>query len=178
MSRPTPTTPGTRTSTPPSPTRCSRGSVRTTAPRSRSGTSTVSPCPRSLSTSAAPSTPPRRCSCAPGWRSAVPTKGATMPDPFDALRQPDLPVAPSRAFAGQLRRRLQDLLDPTPPGGTVTITEPAVVTRLRLRPYLVAGGAGADAALAFYADAFGARVIGDVIRGDDGRIGHCEVEIA
>jgi uncharacterized glyoxalase superfamily protein PhnB len=101
-----------------------------------------------------------------------------MADPFDALHQPEAPVAPSPAFAGQLRRRLSDLLDPTPPGGTVTTTEPTVATAQVLRPYLVAGGAGADAALAFYADVFGARVVGDVIRGDDGRVGHCEVEIA
>jgi uncharacterized glyoxalase superfamily protein PhnB len=101
-----------------------------------------------------------------------------MPDPFDALRQPDAAVAPSRAFARQLRRRLEDLLDPTPPGGTMTITEPAVATRLRLRPYLVVGGAGADAAIAFYGEVFAARVVGDLIRGDDGRVGHCELDIA
>jgi len=98
-------------------------------------------------------------------------------DPLEALRQPVAPVAPNPGFAAQLRRRLQDLLDPTPPGGTMTTTEPAVVVAQRLRPYLVAGAAGADAALAFYADVFGARVVGDVIRGDDGRIGHCEVDI-
>ena len=50
-------------------------------------------------------------------------------------------------------------------------------TGLRLRPYLIAGGAGADAALTFYAEVFGARVVGDLIRGDDGRIGHCELDL-
>ena len=99
-------------------------------------------------------------------------------DPLDALRQPEAPVAPNPGFAAQLRRRLQDLLDPTPPGGAMTTTETAVVTGQALRPYLIAGGAGADAALAWYADILGARVVGDVIRGDDGRVGHCEVEVA
>jgi len=97
-------------------------------------------------------------------------------DPLDALRQPDAPVAPNRAFAAQLRRRLTDLLDPTPPGDTMTITDPAVRTGLQLRPYLVV--AGADAAIQYYADVFGARVVGDLIRGDDGRVGHCELDIA
>ena len=98
-----------------------------------------------------------------------------MADPFDALRQPDAPVAPNPAFAAQLRRRLADLLDPTPPGATMTTTEPVVTAGLRLRPYLVVDGA--DAAIAFYADVFGARVVGDLIRGDDGRVGHSELEI-
>jgi uncharacterized glyoxalase superfamily protein PhnB len=97
-------------------------------------------------------------------------------DPLDVLRQPDAPVAPNPAFAAQLRRRLTDLLDPTPPGGTMTITEPAVRTGLLLRPYLVVDGA--DAAIRYYADVFGARVVGDLIRGDDGRVGHCELDIA
>ena len=170
------TTRGTPTSTRPSPTRCSAGSAPTTAPRSRCATSTACPSPRWPTTSAAPSTPPRPCSCGPAWPSAEPTKGATVADPLDALRQPDAPVAPNPAFAAQLRRRLTDLLDPTPPGGTMTITEPAVRTGLQLRPYLVVDGA--DAAIAFYADVFGARVVGDLIRGDDGRVGHCELDIA
>lgn len=96
-------------------------------------------------------------------------------DPLDALRQPDAPVAPSAGFTAQLRRRLTDLLDPDPGGAPMTATD--VVTRLRLRPYLIAGGAGADAAITFYAEVFGARVVGDLIRGDDGRIGHCELDL-
>src|SRR5690606_10563099 len=42
-------------------------------------------------------------------------------------------------------------------------------------PYLVV--AGADAAIEFYGEVFGAAVVGDVIRGDDGRVGHCELDI-
>ena len=96
-------------------------------------------------------------------------------DPLDALRQPEAPVVPNPGFAAQLRRRLSDLLDPDPGGPSMTVTD--VRTALTLRPYLVAGGAGADAAIAFYAEVFGARLVGDLIRGDDGRVGHCELEI-
>ncbi|MGK2950395.1 MAG: VOC family protein [Acidimicrobiales bacterium] len=99
-------------------------------------------------------------------------------DPFESLRQPEAPTSPSPAFAASLRRRLADLLDPTPPGATMSTTEPtsrAAGTGLRLRPYLVVDGA--DAAIAFYAEVFGARVVGDLIRGDDGRVGHAELEI-
>jgi len=99
-----------------------------------------------------------------------------VPDPLDVLRQPEAPVTPSRAFTAQLRRRLTDLLDRTPPGASMTTTEPAVRTGLRLRPYLVVDGA--DAAIAFYAEVFGARVVGDLFRGDDGRVGHCMLDIA
>jgi uncharacterized glyoxalase superfamily protein PhnB len=98
-----------------------------------------------------------------------------MADPLDALRQPEAPVAPNPGFAAQLRGRLTDLLDPDPGGASMTVTETR--TALTLRPYLIAGGAGAEAAIAFYAEVFGARVVGDLIRGDDGRIGHCELEI-
>lgn len=98
-----------------------------------------------------------------------------MADPLDVLHQTDVPVTPSRAFASALRRRLADLLDPTPPGGTMTVTEPVVRSRLQLRPYLVVDGA--DAAIEFYATVFGARVVGDLIRGADGRVGHCELDI-
>lgn len=96
-------------------------------------------------------------------------------DPFEALRQRDEAVAPSPAFAAGLRRRLADLLDPTPPGAAMSTTEPATATGLRLRPYLVVDGA--DAAIEFYATVFGARVVGDLIRGDDGRVGHVELDI-
>ena len=57
----------------------------------------------------------------------------------------------------------------------MSTTEAALATGLRLRPYLVVDGA--DAAIAFYGRVFGARVVGDLIRGDDGRVGHCELDI-
>lgn len=99
-----------------------------------------------------------------------------MADPLDALRLPEAAVAPAPGFAAQLRRRLADLLQPTPPGGPVTTTEPIAGPGLHLRPYLVV--AGADRAIAYYGEVFGARVVGDLVRGDDGRVGHVELEIA
>ncbi|MGH9275867.1 MAG: VOC family protein [Acidimicrobiales bacterium] len=98
-----------------------------------------------------------------------------MADPLDVLHQTDVPVTPNPAFASDLRRRLADLLDPPPPGGTMTVTEPSIRGGLQLRPYLVVDGA--DAAIEFYAAVFGARVVGDLIRGGDGRVGHCELDI-
>jgi uncharacterized glyoxalase superfamily protein PhnB len=57
----------------------------------------------------------------------------------------------------------------------MSVTESTARTGLQLRPYLVVDGA--DAAIEFYATVFGARVVGDLIRGDDGRVGHCELDI-
>jgi uncharacterized glyoxalase superfamily protein PhnB len=91
-------------------------------------------------------------------------------DPLDVLRQPEAPVAPAPAFATQLRGRLAGLLGAGPSGPTG-----AAAPARHLRPYLVV--ARADDAIAFYASVFGAQVVGDVIRGDDGRVGHCELEI-
>lgn len=89
-----------------------------------------------------------------------------MADPLDVLRQPEGRVDPNPAFAAQLRRRVSDLLgEPASGAGT----------GLRLRPYLVVDGA--DAAIAFYAEVFGARLVGELIRGDDGRVGHSELAI-
>jgi len=92
-------------------------------------------------------------------------------DPLDVLRQPDAAVAPAPGFAAQLRRRLVDLLDPAPPPPGPS----ASGAGLQLRPYLVVDGA--DRAIELYAEVFGARLVGDVIRGDDGRVGHCELDI-
>lgn len=99
-----------------------------------------------------------------------------MADPLDVLHQTDAPVAPDPAFASALRRRLVDLLTPTNPGGTMTVTEPTLRTGRQLRPYLVVDGA--DAAIEFYGLVFGATVVGELIRGDDGRVGHSELDIA
>jgi uncharacterized glyoxalase superfamily protein PhnB len=87
-------------------------------------------------------------------------------DPLEVLRQPEVPVAPTPAFAARLRQRVTDLLGGPGAGAPAP---------LRLRPYLVVDGA--DAAIAFYAEVFGARVVGDIVRGDDGRVGHCELDL-
>jgi uncharacterized glyoxalase superfamily protein PhnB len=100
-----------------------------------------------------------------------------MADPLGALRAPDERIAPNPAFASALRARLADLLglDPTP-GGTMPDAAAATAVRPRhLRPYLTL--VGADAALEFYATAFGAVVVGGVFRDSDGRIGHAELDI-
>ena len=137
-------------------------------------TSTAWPWPRLLVCSTAPSTPPRPCSCGPEWRSGGPTRReATMADPLDALRLPEAPLAPRRAFAADLRHRIERELDPeedTMPSTTTTTT----TTATALVPYVIV--ADAAAALDFYARAFGAV---EVLRleGADGRIGHAEVDL-
>ena len=82
----------------------------------------------------------------------------------------ELDLAPGTAFAAALRTRLEGLLlqptAPDAPGGAVPTT---------LSPYLVV--ADARAALAFYAEAFGAVPRGQVVEMDDGRIGHAEVVV-
>jgi uncharacterized glyoxalase superfamily protein PhnB len=97
-------------------------------------------------------------------------------DPLDALRDADERVAPAPGFAHALRQRLAGLLDlPTTTGETMTESSTAIAQR-HLRPYLTL--VGADAAIAFYAEAFGAVVVGDgVFRDADGRIGHAELDI-
>ena len=97
---------------------------------------------------------------------------ADRPDPLDSLRLPALAVDPDPAFATALRQRLAALLDavlPTPqlpaaPGGPMTLS-----------PYL--NVADARAALAFYADVFGAVQRGEPYVMEDGRIGHAEVVV-
>lgn len=111
-----------------------------------------------------------------------------MPDPFDRLRVPIVPVEPPDEFRRALRRRIADALalpatttppapdTPTDPRRTPMATSPAptrpVVTAIT--PYLTTDDAAA--AIDFYVAAFGAveemRVVGD-----DGRIGHAELRI-
>jgi predicted enzyme related to lactoylglutathione lyase len=106
-----------------------------------------------------------------------------MPDPFEALRTPIIPVEPEPAFAARLRARVERAL--SQPRG-VTVSElvlddvtareaTAAEPEARLVPYLtVADGARA---LAWYVSALGARRRGDPIVMPDGRIGHAELEL-
>ena len=89
-----------------------------------------------------------------------------MPDPLDALRTPDDRVAPDPWFARTLRGRLAGLLG---------VVAPPPAAERHLRPYLTL--VGADAAIDFYREAFGAVVVGGVFRDADGRIGHVELDI-
>jgi predicted enzyme related to lactoylglutathione lyase len=106
-------------------------------------------------------------------------------DPLDVLRADDLPVQPDPEFAARLRRRLESAVS-LPEGvvmsGTATalseLTEPSAhrdAPRPAALPYLSI--ADARAAIAWYADAFGAVVVGEPIVMDDGRIGHAEIAI-
>lgn len=107
-------------------------------------------------------------------------------DPLDVLRADDLPAQPDPEFAARLRRRLESALS-LPKGvvmsGTASalseLTEPSAADaapRPAALPYLSV--ADARAAIAWYADAFGAEVIGEPIVMGDGRIGHAEIAIA
>jgi PhnB protein len=87
------------------------------------------------------------------------TPDPMAPDPLDALRLPATPIEPPLRFAAALRARIASRLETT----TMAIT-----------PYLILDDA--DAAIAFYAAAFGAV---ETFRLDmpDGRVGHAELSI-
>ncbi|CAM4122779.1 putative enzyme related to lactoylglutathione lyase [Mycobacterium basiliense] len=112
-----------------------------------------------------------------------------LADPLRVLHADDLPVQPDPTFAARLRRRLEAVL--SLPAATermvMTTTTQAVsdlndtsrgrdsAPRPAALPYLCV--ADARAAIAWYADALGGRVVGSPIVMDDGRIGHAEVEL-
>lgn len=112
----------------------------------------------------------------------------TQHDPLTVLRADDLPVQPDPAFAVRLRAQLASAL--SLPAGTegvdmsgtaqaiADLTEPTetqAAPRPAALPYLAV--ADARRAMAWYADAFGAVVVGEPIVMDDGRIGHAELMI-
>ena len=110
------------------------------------------------------------------------TDGFDVPDPFDALRRPDAPIAPDASFAKRLRSRLAaelaPLLDPAPARASsrsaIAGPSPERLVSMTVTPYLSVRNAAA--ALDFYRDAFGA-VESQRMLGDDGRIGHAEFTI-
>src|SRR5205823_4820208 len=83
----------------------------TTGLPSRCATSMASRFPRWPRCWDAPCTLPRHCWCGPGPPSARPMRGGSAmpehPDPFEQLRRPMAPLAPSSSFAASLRRRLE-----------------------------------------------------------------------
>jgi len=105
------------------------------------------------------------------------------PDPLDALRLPDDPVAPRPEFAARLRRQIEvalDLAEPhqrstamTTPSTSNAAPEAARVAT-DLQPYLSV--ADAAAAIDFYVAVFGA-VETMRLTQPDGRIGHAELRI-
>ncbi|MDQ3305248.1 MAG: VOC family protein [Actinomycetota bacterium] len=108
-----------------------------------------------------------------------------MADPFDLLHASVEPIDPDPAFAARLRSRLQRALS-LPKGvdmpRTALSPEPVMTTAAPhpgyagVIPYLAV--ADARRALAWYADALGARPRGEPIVMPDGRIGHAELELA
>ena len=110
-------------------------------------------------------------------------------DPLSVLRGDDLPVAPDPVFAARLRSRLESALSMPnrTEGVTMSGTDTAIAElnattvapaapRPAALPYLAV--AGAREAIAWYADAFGAVLVGDPVVMDDGRVGHAELSIA
>jgi hypothetical protein len=103
-----------------------------------------------------------------------------MPDPFDALRQPLIPMSPSPAFAADLRRRIERALNPEPPpqGDPMTTTETVADPNRRtgtLAPYICVRDA--RAAIEFYKDVFGAEELLPALFAADGRVGHADLSI-
>jgi uncharacterized glyoxalase superfamily protein PhnB len=94
--------------------------------------------------------------------------------PFRALARPTSPVEPDPTFAADLRERLrrsllqQSVPPARDPGGRPPMSQ--------LIPYLAVRDA--RAAMAWYAEAFAARVVGDPYVMDDDRIGHAELDVA
>ena len=101
-------------------------------------------------------------------------------DPFDSLREPNIPLAPRPAFAAALRRRLSVALGATREEHTMAqpVLEVREYTPARLRsitPYLATHDPAA--AIEWYTSVFGAQLLGEPIVMDDGRIGHAELRI-
>lgn len=111
-----------------------------------------------------------------------------MTDPFQSLVRAIVPLDPDPGFTARLRKRLARALD-LPQGVTVSsitmpqpqpapspVASPAPPARNGISPYIAVSGA--RAALAFYVEALGARVVGEPIVMPDGSIGHAELEVA
>jgi uncharacterized glyoxalase superfamily protein PhnB len=112
-------------------------------------------------------------------------------DPLTALHGDELPVQPDPEFAARLRARLESALAlPNRTGGvdmsgtdtaiaelneTDTEAEVAAPPRPAALPYLAV--ANARDAIAWYTEAFGASLVGEMYEMDDGRIGHAELQI-
>jgi uncharacterized glyoxalase superfamily protein PhnB len=97
-------------------------------------------------------------------------------DPFDALREPVVPVTPDPSFAARLRERLtRAVLNQPDPGEpmAVQVTGRAPAWPPALTPYLVVSDA--RAALEWYVAVLGATARGEPHVNADGTVGHMEV---
>jgi len=98
-----------------------------------------------------------------------------MTDPFEALREPVMPVDPDPDFAGRLRQRLtREILEH--PGGFMSqqTVEREPGKAPALTPYIVVSDA--RRAVDWYAEVFGARRRGELHVNADGTIGHAELD--
>jgi uncharacterized glyoxalase superfamily protein PhnB len=97
-------------------------------------------------------------------------------DPFESLREPNIPLAPRPEFTAALRRRLSVALGAAREGQPMKEVREYTPARLRsLTPYLALSDAAA--AIEWYAAVFGAELLGEPIVMDDGSIGHAEMRI-
>jgi predicted enzyme related to lactoylglutathione lyase len=102
-----------------------------------------------------------------------------MTDPFDALREPVVPTDPDPDFAASLRARIERALA-LPRGVAVTALQEqtTIAAQGAAIPYLaVAVGSGRQA-LDWYVEVLGARLAGEPITMDDGRVGHAELAVS
>ena len=105
-----------------------------------------------------------------------------MPDNLEALRLPQIPIAPDPAFASRLRARLERALGPSGgPAVSTIVTEPetvadALAQQRGVVPFLAV--AGGRRAIEWYVDALRAELRGEPYVMADGRIGHSELWIA
>jgi uncharacterized glyoxalase superfamily protein PhnB len=98
--------------------------------------------------------------------------------PFEALREPIVPLAPRPTFARQLRERLVAELRTEPQEDampTLAIREYTPARLHSLTPYLATNDPAR--AIEWYTEVFDARLLGDPIVMPDGRIGHAELRV-
>jgi uncharacterized glyoxalase superfamily protein PhnB len=112
-----------------------------------------------------------------------------MTDPFETLREPAVPLAPRAEFARQLRRQIAAALaldniaaelavennEKEQPMPTLEIREYTPARLHSLTPYLAV--ADPARAIEWYAEVFGASLLGEPIVMPDGRIGHAEMRV-
>ena len=98
-----------------------------------------------------------------------------MTDAFDALRLGPTPVAPSPRFAAALRDQLTTALETPMTSNTANnnTASTADTRALHVTPYLTVRNAAA--AIDFYVAALGAVELHRLV-GDDGRIGHAQLQ--